>query len=523
MNKRHYNVFFHLHTVSSIIISVLLFVICFAGSFAFFRDDINNWQRCESADDTEKIALDIDLALDSISTKYSLYGRDISFAHPHTEENVNINLSASKDSLATETDKKGGYFYLHTKTLQGGDYYQTYALGEFLYRLHFFAQIPYPVGYYLSGFTAFFFLFAIITGILVHWKKIIPNFYQFRPKEKLKTLWTDAHTALGTIGLPFQFVYAVTGAFFMIKLVLVAPTVFTFYNGDQNKLYKDLGYNQEPAAFTNKRLENTPDINPFINRAQSTWDGFEVTNLTIQNYGDQNMQVITEGRLRRKDQFSSHGSVTFQASTGDIITQKDPETETTYLDSVKDLLYRLHFGDYGGYSLRVISFILGIITCFVILSGVLIWLTARNKKNIPEYKRRFNTWLGHIYLAICMTMYPITAMSFIAVKIWGEGLSFIYSFYFIGWLVLTLFFIGLRNDFITTKYNLMPGSIIGLCIPIINGLTTGNWFWNTLQNELYSVFFIDIFWIATATITWFAAMSMKPKKHIPQPSQTIEG
>lgn len=77
-----------------------------------------------------------------------------------------------------------------------------------------FAQVPYPYGYYLSGFVAFFFLFAILTGIIVHWKKIVSNFYLFRPMAKLKTLWTDAHTALGVIGFPFQFVYAVTGAFF---------------------------------------------------------------------------------------------------------------------------------------------------------------------------------------------------------------------------------------------------------------------------------------------------------------------
>jgi uncharacterized iron-regulated membrane protein len=69
------------------------------------------------------------------------------------------------------------------------------------------------IDYYLSGFVALFFLFAIATGVLLHWQKIVSNFYLFRPREKLKTMWTDAHTSLGILGLPFQFVYAVTGAF----------------------------------------------------------------------------------------------------------------------------------------------------------------------------------------------------------------------------------------------------------------------------------------------------------------------
>lgn len=114
------------------------------------------------------------------------------------------------------------------------------------------AQIPYPIGYYLSGFVALFFLFAIVTGVLLHWNKIVSNFYIFRPKEKLKTLWTDAHTALGMIGLPFQFVYAVTGAFFMIKLLIVAPAVMALYNGDQDKLYKELEYTDPDYKFENK-------------------------------------------------------------------------------------------------------------------------------------------------------------------------------------------------------------------------------------------------------------------------------
>ncbi|TEB41333.1 PepSY domain-containing protein, partial [Flavobacterium circumlabens] len=143
-------------------------------------------------------------------------------------------------------------------------YEESYSLGEFLYRLHFLAQVPYPVGYYLSGFVALFFLFAIVTGVLLHWNKIVSNFYTFRPKEKLKTLWTDSHTALGMIGLPFQFVYAVTGAFFMIKLLIVAPSVMALYKGDQNKLYDDLEYINPVYNFENKKLANPFSINEFV-------------------------------------------------------------------------------------------------------------------------------------------------------------------------------------------------------------------------------------------------------------------
>lgn len=250
MEKRPYNIFFDLHTVSGIVLSVLLFVIFFAGSFSFFRDEIVNWERNETA--ASKGAIDIDVALDTIARKYTLYGREVSIHKGSDERRVAVYVSASKDSTLKDT---GGFFYMDTKTFRTYDYESSYSLGEFLYRLHFFAQIPYPVGYYLSGFTALFLFFIILTGILVHWKKIISNFYVFRPWAKLKTVWTDAHTALGTIGLPFQAVYAITGAFFMINIFLVIPDVLFLYDGDRETIYEDLGYAHPSFTFTKKKLE----------------------------------------------------------------------------------------------------------------------------------------------------------------------------------------------------------------------------------------------------------------------------
>jgi uncharacterized iron-regulated membrane protein len=240
MNNRNYNIYFHTHTVSGIVISVVLFVIFFAGSFSFFKDEIINWERSESVAITKEIQLDYDKALNNLDKQYTLHGRNISISRPNSERRVNIYLEGTKDSLATAKLKESSFFYLDTKNFTSLTYEDSYLLGEFLYRLHFLAQIPYPIGYYLSGFVALFFLFAIVTGVLLQWNKIVSNFYIFRPKEKLKTLWTDAHTSLGMIGLPFQFVYAVTGAFFMIKLLIVAPSVMALYKGDQDKLYKDL-------------------------------------------------------------------------------------------------------------------------------------------------------------------------------------------------------------------------------------------------------------------------------------------
>ena len=170
MNNRNYNIYFHTHTVSGIVISVVLFVIFFAGSFSFFRDDINNWERNESTAITKEIQLDYNTALKQLDKEYILHGRNVTISKNSNERRVAVYMEGTKDTLAPAKQKEGSFFYLDTKTLKSFTYEQSYSLGEFLYRLHFLAQIPYPVGYYLSGFVALFFLFAIVTGVLLHWK-----------------------------------------------------------------------------------------------------------------------------------------------------------------------------------------------------------------------------------------------------------------------------------------------------------------------------------------------------------------
>ncbi|CAA9194696.1 hypothetical protein FLA105534_00271 [Flavobacterium bizetiae] len=515
MNNRNYNIYFHTHTVSGIVISVVLFVIFFAGSFSFFRDDINNWERNESTAITKEIQLDYNTALKQLDKEQVLHGRNVTISINSNERRVAVYMEGTKDTLAPAKQKEGSFFYLDTKTLKSFTYEQSYSLGEFLYRLHFLAQIPYPVGYYLSGFVALFFLFAIITGVLLHWKKIVSNFYIFRPKEKLKTLWTDAHTALGMIGLPFQFVYAVTGAFFMIKLLIVAPAVMALYNGDQDKLYNELEYNDPVYKFENKKLATPFDIDALVTKAKSNWNDFEITRVFIQNYGDANMHVVVEGEMLSHKKFTGIGKVIYRIADGKEIAKKNPITQNNYLDVVKNVLYKIHFGDYGGYALRIVSFVLGIITCFVIISGVMIWLVARQKNNLPEKKRRFNAAVVRIYLAICLSMYPITALTFIVTKIFYPlSQNNLFLVYFGGWLVLAIFFIFKKNDAFTNKFCLISGSILGFLIPVTNGIVTGNWFWHSFMHNQIQVFFIDVFWIVLASLTLYVTYHLNQKKTV---------
>ncbi len=524
MNNRNYNIFFHTHTISGIFISALLYVIFFAGSFSFFKSEINNWEANTLEVKNSVTDIRFQSILDSLNQEQNLYSRDITFYLPEKNNKIGIQFGAKKDSVGaplTEKNKKGKgkrgrdstFFILDNQTNQTSNYVDSYSLGEFLYRLHFFAQIPYPYGYHLAGFVAFIFLFALITGVLLHWNKIVSNFYIFRPWSKLKTLWTDAHTALGIIGLPYQFIFAVTGAYYMINIVFTAPVTEFLYNGDRDALYADMGYaDSKTPPFKNIPLHKPFDLAPFINKTQQSWKNSKITRVALQNYGDESMTVSMEGQVHNSTKLTGNGKIVFDVKTAQILEEKKPMDTASYSDIVKSLLYKLHFGNYGGYALKILYFLVGIASCFVIISGVIIWLIARDRKNIPLKKRLFNEWLVHIYLAVCLSMYPMTALIFIAVKVMHPaGQNFIYQFYFWGWLLFSLYFIVRKNNFITTRDTLLLGSLFGFCIPITNGIVTSNWLWISFAKGYDDLLFVDLFWLMLSTITFISWLLMMQK------------
>ena len=511
MSKRLYNVFFHTHTVSGIVISAVLFVLFFCGAFALIKDEITAWEKGEPIDLEQAYDVDYERAIATMEQEgYDLYGRDIRMLLPDAKQQLYVLLSPSQDSTVVYKPGQKSYFFINTLTYEKSEYYGFYSIGELIYRLHFFSQIP-TIGIYIAGFVAFFFLFAIVTGVIVHWKKIISNFYVFRPKVKLKTVWTDAHTALGMIGLPFQFIFALTSCFLCLSALVLIPANY-LYSGDQAKLLTDL----RPMTQT-YQLEGKTDkpllINQFIDQTQAKWPGFEPLQVYIKNYGAENMKFQIDGKANSKDKFMGTGRIVYEVSSGAIFSEKNP-FETSYLESVEHTVRSLHFGDFGGFPLKILYFILALVTCFVIISGVLIWLEARNKKVIPIHQRLFNRKVGHIYIAICLSLYPIIAFSFIVAKALPRSLdperqSILYAVFFIGWLLATLYFRFKRDNYFTTLWSLRLAAYLGLIIPVVNGLISGNWLWISYSNNAFPILIIDLFWLAMAAMTFVVLKKLK--------------
>ena len=517
MNNRNYNIYFHTHTISAIIVAMVLYVIFFAGSFSFFKNEISAWQQGESVDKHGSAGFPYAMVLDSLDRQYDLHGRELYLYLYPNSLNTYVYMGPSLDTLHNKQAGESTYFYYNLADKQGRSYSEAYDLGEFLYRLHFLAQlnyvpipIGYPLGYVVAGLVSFLFLFALITGLLLHWDKIIANFYLFRPWAKLKTLWTDLHTVLGVIGFPYQFVYAVTGIILIVNTVYLAPIGELLYGGEEDKVYEDLGFEvATDAVFLDKPISEIPDIPYLVKQTEQRWGESPLKRVTVKHYGDEGMQVILQSDADTRRSFSGSGYVVYDAR-GEIVKEKSPLAGSSYMDVMKSLVYRLHYGDYGGLFLKIVYFTLGIMGCVVIASGMVIWLVARDKNSVPAHKRRFNYWLVNIFLGICLSMFPVTGFTFIVVKTsQAVNETFIYQTCFYSWLALSLYFIARRDISRTNREALLLGAVMALLVPVSNGLYSANWPWQTLAAGELDIFFLDLFWVAVAIIAFISYWKVK--------------
>ena len=529
VDRRLHNVFFNVHTVSGIVISVALYVIFLAGAFALFQNNINNWEINERK---QKIsaALDYDRILYETAKKgHQMYGRDLSislrendgeyiglFSRPPANKIPGDSLKqlSKEDSANYVTSTAPINYIINTKTYElikpDPDNGPQQRIGRLLTRLHYFQQIP-TVGLYLSGLVSLFFLFAIVTGVIVHWRKIISNFFTFRLRSSVKNLWTDAHTALGVLGLPFQFMYAVTGAFFGLGIVVLPFAMLVF--GDVNKATEVLLPARKTYELSGESDQHV-SINPLMAKilADIPAEDIETFQVNVKSYGDQNAHLDVLIGIKTKQDFSGQDFTSYRLTDGEL-AEKETYRESSFKTASINYFIKLHFGSFGGYFVKGVYFLLAILTCFVIISGVMVWLVAREKKAYA-HKAKFNRNVGALYLGACLGLYPSIALLFIVAKVLPMEMSGrfdLVNYVFFGfWLAYTLYAVIIKNYFKINKHALLLSAIMGLAIPIVNGLVTGLWFWKSLGLGYVDSFFIDIAWLMLGAATLMAALIARP-------------
>lgn len=259
----------------------------------------------------------------------------------------------------------------------GGFVLEREQAATFLYHLHYLWHPALPQLEYLAGFLALAFLLTLATGVLIHLKDLVRQLATFRPRARLRVVWSDLHKVLGVMGLPFQILVSYTGALMALGPALITAVSVPVFGPDPAVAAR-VAWN-EPAALA-------PPGGPAVGRplddvlaiARTALPGFQPISFALQGHGREHALVLAYGAIDGEGPLR-YGNVLVDQSTGAVLLVDAPSTDLAS-HATRRWLSGLHCVDYGGPAIRVILAVLGLAACATILTGNWIWLARRRAR-----------------------------------------------------------------------------------------------------------------------------------------------
>ncbi|HVZ40162.1 MAG TPA: PepSY-associated TM helix domain-containing protein [Candidatus Kapabacteria bacterium] len=350
MNKRLRS----LHSWLGIVSGAFLLVIGMAGAMLVFTDDIDRALN-PATDVVRRPAPRIPLndLLADVRTAYpqaSLTGVRLQPERPEAACTIAMNMRGSL--WLVEMDPYSGAI-LSTRNLDHSFMRQVLAL----HRSFFFR----PWGEAAVGLLAILFFTSALTGLILHRHSLARIFTVVsRWRSGTKARLFDLHTTVGTLACLFQLTMSATG-FYMISPV-----------------YKRIvtGAGQGTAWMPLPR----PSLDSLLTVAAQALPGFQPRLISLPNMPGKPIRVTgsVDGTCIM---YGTAGSaVTFNPASGAMIQALDI-SKAPFADRLEQVVRSVHFGQYGSLPVRIIYSLGGLTPGVLSITGAIMWLRKRRRKN----------------------------------------------------------------------------------------------------------------------------------------------
>lgn len=375
------------HGWSGVVLGLLLFTVVITGTVAVFGHEIARWSVGASSDRA------LDRPLDRVvrglaETMPRYYLEDTSIWRTDTGDLMVFFHAHATNPDTGEPDEYGTLFHVDSGSgevlarhegfvMDRQETWEQSALRRFLVDLHVQLHMPDPWGLIVTGVLGLLMMAAAISGFLMHRHLIRDLFLAERPGARLVSA-RDRHVLASSWSLPFAIILAFTGSFFSFAFSVSFPIVAQVaFGGDQEAMAKTLF--EAPVA-EDTRPVRAADLDA-IRAAAIAEAGGPLTFIGIHHYGRADSRVhvwhaAADGRL-------GFTQTVFDGADGRFLGVKPQVGNAPSAgDTLNALMWPLHVGDFAGLFSKVIWGALGATTCFVILSGLRLWVRRREAERL---------------------------------------------------------------------------------------------------------------------------------------------
>ncbi len=358
------------HKWSSLVCTVFMLLLCLTGLPLIFSHEIGHLL----GDEVEPPTMAVDTPLASmdavIASAKSRYPNDVvQYVFKEPDESTFWFVSMGKTPL----DEDNKFLMIDSRTAKILDEPKfDEGFMHIMLRLHvdLFAGLP---GMLFLGLMGFLMVIAVVSGAVLYapfMRRIA--FGEIRKNRTAKLKRLDTHNFLGVVTLVWVFVVGLTGV-----VNAWSELVVNYWQADQMAEmvapYKDL---PPPTRFASIQagIDVAKKLEPDLNLAFIAFPGTAFS--SQHHYG-----IFMNGNSPLTARL--YKPVLIDAQTAELTDSREiPWYMTAFLISQP-----LHFGDYGGMTLKIIWAILDLLTIIVLWTGLMLWWKKRNQY-VPDIETR---------------------------------------------------------------------------------------------------------------------------------------
>ena len=346
-------IWFRVHSFTGVITGLMLFVICWSGTFAVVSHEIDwlvtpevraEW-RLDRASWGETLAV--------VQTRFPdaevLWMSAPLYARSATEAVIDL---PNQDLVRVFVDPL---------TMQVNGANSSLSVQRFFRSFHMNLFLPFVGDYVVLAFSMTL-LTSLVAGLLFY-KRWWRRFFQL-PRGRGRTFWSMVHRTAGLWSVWFLLVIGITGAWYLFE-------AFRYDFGDGKRFFADF---EEPSAqqilppATDKRFSEFP-LDDLIDRARALRPDVDIR--MVRFVGPTILEVTGQAdHMLVRDRANS---IYLDRRSGRVLHEHSASDMPLYW-RWSDTVDPLHFGDFGGLWSKAVWFVFGLVLSGLILTGT--WLHA---------------------------------------------------------------------------------------------------------------------------------------------------
>ncbi len=355
------NKIFSVHSWLGLISGVFLIVIGLTGSILALTDELHAWLNPDLMRvEPQAKTVSLDQMLGNVKAKFpdaKVFGIQVG--------------ETPDESYRVRMDMNGEFYYAqvnpYSGDVLGGDNLKprnSYLV--YFSRVMHYSLMMRPIGDVIVALIGLMFVLLTLTGLYVNRKSLLRVFrVGVRWEKGVQKASSDFHQWIGVASFAFTFVMSVTG--FYMMLYVFSPAFYTHTAEKPNPPAVTLSAD---SLMAQAKL-HLPDFTPVMLQ----WPRNEKQPITVRGH--------IAGSFFLYNHYSSY--VQFDAKSG-VVKKAFNINNASFGEQFHAWLVALHYGQFGGFWLKLIYCIGGLTPGILSVTGFVIWWKKKRRKAMPMLK-----------------------------------------------------------------------------------------------------------------------------------------